>query len=147
MYNNRRWISHYSRPLKSSKVLIRGVVVATSVATAAAAVANQQLVGGGTIHNDAVPSTAALRSDQTAAPAKKARDIDGDEGLRLPVWGSNRLLSPMPAFLGYSDGLCRAHIISPSASDAPQIRTPAHVFPPGRGAARLGSTRDARCQC
>ena len=27
--------------------------------------------------------------------------------------------------LGYSDGLCRAHIISPGASDATQIRTPA----------------------
>ena len=107
IHNSRRWISHYSRPPKSSKVLIRGVVVATSVAAAAAAVANQQFVGAGTIHNDAVPSsTAAPRSDPTAAPAK-TRDIDGDEGLRLLVWGSNRFAFLLTlAFLGYSDGLC-----------------------------------------
>lgn len=74
--------------------------MATSVAAAAAAaVANQQFVGGGTIHNDAVPSTAAPRSDQTAAPAKKTRDIDGDEGLRLLVWGSNRFRFPTLACL------------------------------------------------
>ncbi|KAH9171455.1 RCC1/BLIP-II [Lactarius sanguifluus] len=54
--NSRRWVSH----------LFAGVVVATSVAAAAAAVANQQFVGG-SIHNDAAPSTAAPRLDQTAA--------------------------------------------------------------------------------
>ena len=88
--NSRRWISHYSHPRKSSTVLIRNVVVATSVAAAAAAVANQQFVGS--IHNDAAaPSTAAPCSNQAAAPATaKIRSDDGDEGLRLLVWGSNR---------------------------------------------------------
>lgn len=80
--------------------------MATSVAAAAAAVANQQYVGG-TIHNDAAPSTAAPCSGQIAAPTK-TRDNGDDEGLRLLVWGSNR-----------------SHIISPGASDAAQIRTPA----------------------
>ena len=93
--NGRRWISHYSRPRKSSTALIRSVVVATSVAAAAAAVANQQFVGG-SIHNDAAPSPAAPRSDQAAAPGKveKTREDDGDEGLRLLVWGSNRFAFP-----------------------------------------------------
>ncbi|KAI9457802.1 RCC1/BLIP-II [Lactarius psammicola] len=102
--HSRRWISHYSRSRKSSTVLIRGAVVATSAAAAAAAVANQQLVGG-SIHNDAVPSTVAPRSNQVVT---KMREEDGDEGLRLLVWGSNR-----------------SRIISPGASDAAQIRTPA----------------------
>jgi hypothetical protein len=63
--------------------------VATSVAAAAAAaIANQQFVGG-SIHNDAAPGTAAPRSGQTSAPVK-TRDDDGDEGLRLLVWGSNK---------------------------------------------------------
>ena len=84
--NSRRWISYYSRPRKSSTVFIRGVAVATSVAAAAVAVANQQFAGG-PIHNDAVPSTAAPRSNQAAS-----REDDGGEGLRLLVWGSNRFV-------------------------------------------------------
>ncbi|KAH9057096.1 RCC1/BLIP-II [Lactarius deliciosus] len=106
--NSRRWVSHHSRPRKSSTVLIRGVVVATSVAAAAAAVANQQFVGG-SIHNDAAPSTAAPRLDQTAAARGNVPTTrEDEEGLRLLVWGSNR-----------------SRIISPGASDAAQIRTPA----------------------
>ncbi|KAH9039401.1 RCC1/BLIP-II [Lactarius hengduanensis] len=107
--NSRRWVSHYSRPRKSSTVLIRGVVVATSVAAAAAAVANQQFVGG-SIHNDsdAAPSTAAPRLDQAAARGNVPTTREDEEGLRLLVWGSNR-----------------SRIISPGASDAAQIRTPA----------------------
>jgi hypothetical protein len=95
--NSRRWISHYSHPRKTSTVLIRGVVVATSVAAAAVAVTNQQFVGG-TIHNDAVPSTATPRSNQAAAPRKavKTREDDCDDGLRLLVWGSNRFVRYPP---------------------------------------------------
>lgn len=79
--------------------------MATSFAAAAAAVANQQFVEG-SIHNDAAPSY----PNQAAAPGKitRTREDDGDEGLRLLVWGSNR-----------------SRIISPGASDATQIRTPA----------------------
>jgi hypothetical protein len=143
--NSRRWISHHSRPPKSSTVLIRGVVVATSVAAAAAAIANQQFVGG-SIHNDAAPSTAAPRSDQTAAPAK-TRDNDGDEGLRLLVWGSNRfafslthprliLTATRTVKVAYHLSWCIGRRADPYACS--------RVFPPGRGAARPGSTRDAR---
>ncbi|KAH9057653.1 RCC1/BLIP-II [Lactarius vividus] len=106
--NSRRWISHHSRPRKSSTVLIRGVVVATSVAAAAAAAAvgNQQFVGG-SIHNDAAPSSAAPHLEQAVA-RKNVPTLEDGEGLRLLVWGSNR-----------------SRIISPGASDATQIRTPA----------------------
>ena len=103
IHNSRRWISHYSYPRKSSKVLIRSVVVATSVAAAAAVVANQQFVGG-SIHNDAAPTAAAPRS---AAAPTKTRSDDGDEGLRLLVWGSNRFAFPhstSPLQSGYANG-------------------------------------------
>ena len=75
--------------------------MATSVAAAAVAVTSQQLVGG-SIHNDAAPSTAAPGSNQTApGMAAKTREDGGDEGLRLLVWGSNRFvrfptLQPLP---------------------------------------------------
>ncbi|KAI9433941.1 RCC1/BLIP-II [Lactarius indigo] len=81
--------------------------MAASVAAAAAAVANQQFVGG-SIHNDVAPSTAAPRLDQEAAPEKIPKSRKDEEGPRLLVWGSNR-----------------SRIIAPSASDAAQIRTPA----------------------
>ncbi|KAI9508842.1 RCC1/BLIP-II [Russula earlei] len=108
--NSRRWFSHRSSPRGSSYALTRTVAVATSLAAVAAATIGQKSIEG-PIHNEiplpSVPDAGASRTNDAGTATTKLRADDGDE-LRLLVWGSNR-----------------ARIVSPDASDAAQIRTPA----------------------
>jgi hypothetical protein len=91
--NGRRWLSHRSGPRKFSYALTRGAAVATSVAAVAAAatIASQKFMEGGSIHNDAAAAAFAGSKVDPRTTAKVRVDGGNDEEqLSLLVWGSNR---------------------------------------------------------
>ncbi|KAH9989777.1 regulator of chromosome condensation 1/beta-lactamase-inhibitor protein II [Russula vinacea] len=97
--NSRRWLSHHSsgpRKSPSSYALTRSAAV---VATSFAAVAAATIASQKFIEDPFIT---------ILFPLAKTWERGNEDTLRLLVWGSNR-----------------AHIISPDASDAAQIRTPA----------------------
>ena len=129
--NSHRWLSHRSsgsRKSPPSYALTRSAaVVATSVAVVAAATIASQKYIEGPIHND-TPSS--IKKEEGAKGVRvDGRDVDEDT-LRLLVWGSNRycnvctLTRASPACSQRFTRIIRAHIISPDASDAAQIRSP-----------------------
>ena len=95
-FNSRRWVSHHTRPRKLVYTLTSGAAFATSVAVVAAAaatVAGQKYIEGSSIHNDA-PATSISTVTSEKMKAGTARvggaNDNGDEELKLMVWGSNR---------------------------------------------------------
>lgn len=103
-------------------------MVATSVAVVAAATIASQKYIEGPIHNDTPPSS--KKAESAKGVRVDGRDVDED-ALTLLVWGSNRycnvctLIRASPARSQRFTRIIRAHIISPDASDAAQIRSPA----------------------
>ena len=116
--------------------------MATSVAAATAAAATiafQQATGS--IHNDdASPSSPAAAVSSKVNPGEIVKVGGDEEELRLLAWGSNRFALTLSALISrlaslscccsrecglFPYTLSRSRIISPDASDAIQIRTPA----------------------